>query len=150
MKKHYLKKGVIAGVIFLLILVSIPMISGKEIIYPREEGPYNIIIKGRSNGFSSRFITFFSPFPLRFQLYLGWIYYSFEEKSGFFVNGEKQDIEFPADFEITSFKGLGPTLYNMILKDYLFDMFWAITGLDLYIPSLVIGKCAEIRVFDES
>ena len=150
MKKHYLKKGITAGVICLFILLSIPMVSGKEIIYPREEGPYNIIIKGGCTGIGGRYTALFNPTPLRFRLYFGGIYYYFEENSEFYVNGEKQDIIFPADVDITSFKGLSVTLYKMNLKCFLSAIMFFFTGSQYYIPSRVIGRCAEIRVVDAS
>jgi len=46
-----LKKGMIVGVFCLLMLVSTQIVTAKE--YPKEEGPYNIILQGKCFGFGN-------------------------------------------------------------------------------------------------
>ena len=70
MKNHYLKKGLAVGVICLLVLVTIPMVSGEDILYPREEGPYNVFIRGKCRGMGGGTYTFFlHPLPFWFLVY---------------------------------------------------------------------------------
>ena len=146
MKKSYVKKGLAVGVICLLMLLSIPMVSGEDIRYPREEGPYNVFICGKSEGFGGGPYTFFHLLPFWILLYPQSVSYHFEEGSVFFVNGEKQDIVYPAHIWLSGFKGYGQTIYMILLKDAASAFIGLLTGSFLIPRARVIGLCSEIIV----
>jgi hypothetical protein len=142
------KKGLILGIIFLLMLVSLPIVSSQRILYPKEEGPYTVIIMGPSNGMSGGFFPFFHVLPLWLLFYpldIGW---DFDPDSVFFVNGEKQDIVYPAQIELSGFKGYGHTIYMLMVKGFATAYLGSVIG---FMPSpraRVIGLCTEILVYD--
>jgi len=143
-----LKKGMVVSIICLLILVSLPMVSGKHIFYPKEEGPYTVTAIGPSNGMSGGLFTFFHVLPLWFVLYNGHIGWDFDNGSVFFVNGEKQDIVYPAQIVFFGFVGYGHTIYMSVLKGFATAFIGSLIG---YIPSpraRVIGLSTEIIVDD--
>jgi hypothetical protein len=49
MRNPYLKKGLAVGVICLLMLVTVPMVSGEDILDPREEENYTVFSSGKCN-----------------------------------------------------------------------------------------------------
>jgi hypothetical protein len=106
--KHKFNKGLVIGIVCLLILVSIPNISGEAIHYPKEEGPYNVFILGGCTGMGGGIYTLFLHiWPLWFLPYVLSISWHFQPGSVFIVNGEEQDIEYPAQIDMSGFKGYG-------------------------------------------
>lgn len=144
-----LKKGMIIGVIFLLMLVSIPMVSGEDILYPKEEGPYNVLIFGGCPGMGGGFYTCLLHFwPLWFLIYPLQIMWHFNPDSVFFVNGETQDIIYPATIWLEGFKGYGTSIHMTIVKQYGLAFFYPLTGFMPISKARVIGRCTEIVVSD--
>jgi len=142
-----LKKGMVVGVIFLLLLVSLPIVSSEQILYPKEEGPYKVIIIGPSNGMGGGIYTFFLHFwPLWFLPYPLNVDWHFDPGSVFFVNGEKQNITYPAQIELRGFKGYGPSFYMMVLKGYGEKFILILTGFLPTMRARVAGQCTEIMV----
>jgi hypothetical protein len=146
--KHKLRKGLAVGIICLLMLVSIPMVSGEDIRYPREEGPYTVVIMGNCSGMGGAIITIFRINPFWFLFYPRSIQYHFFEPSVFLVNGEEQDILYPASIDLRGFKGYGQTIYMMMLKFNVAKFIYLLTGFNLYPKARVSGLCAEILVSD--
>ncbi len=143
-----MKKCLAVGVICLLMLVTVPMVSGEWIRYPKEEGPYTVLIMGNCSGMSGGTSTIFRINPFWFLFWPRSIGYGFDNDSVFFVNGEKQDILYPADIDLGGFKGYGQTAYMMILKHNVAAFMGFLTG---FMPSpraRVIGLCADILVID--
>ena len=132
MKKHYLKKGLVVGVICLLMLVALPTVIGDDDVeYPKENGPYIVFIGGKCYGGVipwsiniewlllieegySRVIQV-GPFHLYWQYPYG-PDYDMEEGSIFIVNGQIQDIEYPVFIELMGFKGYAPAFFLWLLK----------------------------------
>jgi hypothetical protein len=150
MKNHYLKKGLAVGIICLLTLMSIPMVSGEDILYPREEGPYNVIISGECNGMGGGLYTTLLHFwPLWFLIApFEHIMWHFQPDTEFFVNGEKQEIVYPATIWLDEFKGYGQSLHMWLLKDYVSAFIYLGTGFTPPPKAREIGRCAEIHVSD--
>ena len=144
--KYKIGKGLAVGVICLLMLVTFPTVTGEDILYPRTDGPYTVFIFGECLGMGGGIFTFLHKFPLWFLIYPRSIRYHFNESSVFFVNGEKQDIVYPALIELSGFKGYGTTFYMMELKETLAYFIGALKG---FTPrARVIGRCTEILVED--
>ncbi len=144
-----LKKGLVVGVIFLFMLVSLPFVSGEEIFYPKEEGPYSVLIFGKCTGMGGGFYTvFFHFWPVWLLLYpldIGWY---FDPGSSFFVNGEKQQIVYPADIELRGFKGYGASTLMIVVKYFGFAFLAPLVGFMPTARTRVIGLCTEIAVHD--
>ncbi|UCF12707.1 MAG: hypothetical protein JSW06_00215 [Thermoplasmatales archaeon] len=142
------RKGLVVGVVCFLMLVTVPMVSGEWIRYPKEEGPYTVLIMGNCSGMSGGQSTIFRLIPVWFLFYPRHIGYDFDNDSVFFVNGEKQDILYPAQIDLSGFKGYGPTIYMGILKYEFAAFIGFLTG---FMPSpraRVVGLCAELLVID--
>ena len=149
MNNHYLKKGFAVGIICLLMLVSIPMVTGEDILYPKEEGPYNVFISGKCTGMGGRlYPMFLHPSPLWLLVYPLSIEWHFYEDYVFFVNGEKQDIDYRVQIDLTGFKGYGPSFYMLLLKEKVGHLFFKLTGSITTPRARIIGRCAEILVID--
>ncbi|UCF12883.1 MAG: hypothetical protein JSW06_01165 [Thermoplasmatales archaeon] len=146
--KHKLRKGLAVGVICLLMLVTVPMVSGERIHYPREEGPYTVLIMGNCSGMGGGISTIWRINPFWFLFYPRYIQYDFDNDSIFFVNGEEQDILYPACIDLAGFKGYGQTTYMMILKWRVATFMYFLTGFLVYPRARVGGLCAEIYVWD--
>ena len=143
------RKGLAVGVILLLMLVSIPMVSGEDILYPKEEGPYDVLIFGKSTGIGGGLFAMFIHFwPLWFNFYPSGINWDFEEGSVFYVNGEKQDIVYPAQIWISGFKGYGHSFHMLLLKDKAVILVYRLTGFMPNTRARVLGRCAEIQISD--
>lgn len=149
MRKSNVKKGLAVGIFFLLMLVSIPIINGEWIEYPKEEGPYNVLISGTCLGMAGSFYTLLIHFlPLWLLFYPLHIEWDFEENTTFYVNGEKQDIVYPAQIRLSGFKGYGTSIHMLMLKIKVAILMDSFPGF-LPIPrARVIGQCAEIIVHD--
>ncbi len=146
-----MKKLLTVGVICLLILVSIPIVSGEDIRYPKEEGPYNVIICGKSTGMGGRFSTMLFHFwPLWFKFYPNGVNWHFQPDSVFFVNGEKQDIIYPAHIWLYGFKGYGQSFHMLLLKDKVAILIGFLIGSMPTTRARIIGQCAEIQVSDSA
>lgn len=143
-----LKKGMVVSVIFLLMLVSIPLVSGEDILYPKEEGPYTVTAMGPGNGGGGRLFTLFHLLPLWLLWYPVDVDWHFDSGSVFFVNGEKQDIVYPAQIGLTGFKGYGPTFFMQILKYYAIKFLYLSIGVMPTARTRVVGMCTEILVSD--
>ncbi|UCD14562.1 MAG: hypothetical protein JSW60_03850 [Thermoplasmatales archaeon] len=148
--KHKLRKGLAVGIICLLMLVSIPMVSGEDILYPKEEGPYNVLIIGKCSGMGGGLFTVFRLVPLWFLFYPRSIMWHFQPDSVFFVNGEKQDIVYPAFIWLGGFKGYGTTIHMILLKHSGAILATILIGpLTGFIPrARVVGRCTDILVSD--
>jgi hypothetical protein len=146
--KHKLRKVLAVVIICLLMLVTVPMVSGELIRYPREEGPYTVLIMGKCSGMGGGQSTIFRLLPVWFLFYPRHIEWDFDEDSVFFVNGEKQDILYPAQIDLIGFKGYGPTIYMGILKHNAAAFMAFLTGFMPYPRARVIGLCAMIIVED--
>ena len=146
--KYKVRKGMAVGVICLLMLVTVPMVSGERILYPKEEGPYTVFISGNSSGMGGGLFTLFRLVPVWFLIYPLDIEWHFQPDSVFFVNGEKQDIVYPAQIDLIGFKGYGQTIYMLILKCYVAAFMGFLTGFMPTPKARVIGRCAEILVWD--
>jgi len=129
-------------------LVTVPMVSGEWIRYPKEEGPYTVLIMGNSSGMGGGLSTVFRLVPFWFLFYPRSIEWDFDEDSVFFVNGEKQDILYPAQIDLGGFKGYGQTAYMMILKHNIAAFMGFLTGFMPDPRARVIGLCADILVID--
>ena len=143
-----LKKGIVVGVIFLLLLVSLPIVSSEQILYPKEEGPYKVIIIGPSNGMGGRLVTLIHILPLWLFLYPLNVEWDFDNGSVFFINGEKQDIAYPAQIGFYGFIGYGQTSYMLMLKGYTAGYIHYLTGIMPTLRARVIGLAQEIIVDD--
>ena len=100
------------------------------------------------NGWNS--LTFWHLLPVWFLVHPLWFEWSFEPDSKFFVNGEKQDIVYPASIHLSGFKGFGLTIYILLLKIYPL-MFVGPLEEILSLPrTRVFGQCAEIVVYDST
>jgi len=150
----YLKKGLAVGVICLLVLVAIPMVSGECIFYPREEGPYNVFISGECGGMGGRFFTQLLYklhfWPLWFLYYPDDINWHFQPGSVFFVNGEKQDIVYPAHIWLYGFKGYQQSYHMFQLKEKVAFLIGVLTDSMPTTRARIIGRCDEIQVSDSA
>ena len=147
--KHKFRKGLAIGIICLLMLVSIPMVCGEDVLYPKEEGPYNVFICGKSEGMGGGIHTMFLHcLPLWFLFYPSGIQWHFQPDSVFFVNGEKQDIVYPASIWLGGFKGYGQSFHMLLLKDKVVILAYSLTGFMPTPRARVIGRCTEIQVSD--
>ena len=136
MKNRIIVKGLVTGIICLLMLVSFPMVTGEDILYPKEEGPYNVLISGKCTGMGGRlYPMFLHPSPLWLLVYPLSIEWHFYEDYVFFVNGEKQDIDYRVQIDLTGFKGYGPSFYMLLLKE---KVRWS--TLSLRLPSTIIRR----------
>ncbi len=135
--KKYLKKSLAVGIICILMLISLPIINGKRIEYPKEDGPYTVYICGFCRGFGSNaYIDFNSKVWSFWNLtYIQRIGYSFRFLSVFFVNGSLQKIKYPASIDLKGFQGFAPTVWMIYLKLYMGRC-------------RIVGKCDEIIVWD--
>ncbi|MBE3137475.1 MAG: hypothetical protein IMZ43_08840 [Thermoplasmata archaeon] len=132
------KKALIIGVICLLMLVSIPIVTAKE--YPKEEGPYNIILQGKcfGNGGYGK------------SIHLGPFWYLDEnssiEFSGFvgttcIISGDNIYAEFcelnlTTNICLVGFKGYAPGF-----------ALWFMKALTPLAKIRIIGTCSEISVY---
>ena len=113
MKNKFLKKTLIVTVIFSLVMVSIPMVSGDWHMYPKEDGPYTIFASGKigsvtmSDAFRNQTLPFWD---LEDDEIIGFILYRIPF---IFVNGKLQIIKPPFKVIIFGFKGYCPT-YSML------------------------------------
>jgi hypothetical protein len=148
MKKGYVKKGLAVSIICILMLVSFPMITGKEIIYLREEGPYNVFASGEINTMAGNLSTIFRIMPFWFLSYPRHIEYWFEGDSVLFINGEKQDIVYPARVDLIGFKGFGQTFHMWMFKIFASNLIYFITDYLMTPKARVFGQCDEIIVND--
>ncbi len=147
--KQKFRKGLAISTIFLLMLVSIPMVCGEDILYPKEEGPYNVLIFGKSTGMGGGLFDMFIHFwPLWFKFYPSSINWDFEEGSVFYVNGEKQDIVYPAQIWISGFKGYGQSFHMLLLKDKVAILMGFFTSSMPTTRARIIGRCDEIELKD--
>jgi len=137
--KHKFRKGLAVGVICLLMLVSIPMVTGERIDYTKEDGPYTVFIGGYGGLFNGSIDIFRHPLPFWYLIYPEHISYYFGRFTIFFVNGEKQEITYPAQINLSGFKGYAPPLTCYIMNLVMFR----------FIPrTRVFGRCDEIVVWD--
>ncbi len=126
-----LKKGMVVGVICLLMLVTIPVVSGDVIEYPKEDRPHTVFISGECNSGGIPDPVSFDilgliryGYPRWFQLgafgYYQWPWgpgYKMEEGSIFIVNGEVQDVEYPVQIGLFGVKGFLPAIGQLFFKN---------------------------------
>jgi hypothetical protein len=117
-----LKKGLIIGIIFLLMLMSFPSVTSDFIVYPRDEGPYTVFIGGKTDGGGVSDSLFFNS-TIGFQLgpFCKYNYpwgpeYNMWNRSIFIVNGKVQNYEFPAQIGLKGLKGFAPAINLLNLK----------------------------------
>jgi hypothetical protein len=155
MNKKLIGKCLVIGIIILLMLVTIPLVSGELIRYPKEEGPYDVSIFGPCSGISGELYTYYIHFwPFWFLpniLNIGW---HFEPGTVFTVNGEVQDILYPADIDLDGFQGYGQSVFMFNLKHilelglFLIFLTLGITGFIPYQRARIIGRCDSLSAFD--
>jgi hypothetical protein len=149
MKNHYLIKVLSIAVIFLIMQMSFHSISSERIEYPKEEGPYNVIIRGTCLGMAGSFYTLLIHFPplwlLFYPMHIEW---DFEENSTFHINNEKQDIQFPAQIRLSGFKGYGTSIHMIMLKIRILILMGYTPGLLSMPKAHVVGQCSMIIVHD--
>ena len=129
--------------ILFLVMVSIPIVNADYIKYPKEDGPYSVIIRGRNvkpgmggTGDFDYFKNHTGPF---WDIPYPWtINYDFGKFTTFIVNGTLQNMKNRSShfkIELLGFKGFAPTSNMMILAIFTHRNF-------------VIGICDEIKVID--
>jgi len=134
------KVGVFACILFLL-MVSIPIVNADFITYPKENGPYSVVIRGRHvkagmGGSIDLDSSHIGPF-WNISYPLG-INYDFGKFTTFIVNGTLQNMKDRSShfkIKLLGFKGFAPTLNMMVLAIFTHKNF-------------VIGICDEIKVID--
>ena len=114
-----LKKSIVVGIFCVLMLVSIPIVSGVQYLYPKEEGPYTILITGTpgSIGYEENLPKILPFLDLE---YPEKIVISFFMLPMFFVNGELQPVDFPAQIRLYGFRGFCPPLSVIMFKHLVF------------------------------
>ena len=147
MKKYIIRKGLAVGIICLLLLLSIPNVSGETIHFPKEEGPYTVFASGEINTMAGNLSIIFRIMPFWFLSYPRHIEYWFEEDSVLFVNGEKQDIIYPAQVDLIGFKGYGQTVYMWFFKIFGLNFIYFLTDFLINPKARVVGQCDEISVY---
>ena len=127
--KSLMKKGLVIGILCLLTLVSLPTVVGNDIEFPKEDGPYFIILYG--DLLSCYRPSLFHIGPIWFLPDWEYIDLTFKSDPVLKVNGEN----YPVDCTITIYglKGFFPA-----------ELGWTISSLYLNGNILVIGVCAEI------
>ena len=117
-----LKKGLIIGIICLLMLMSFPMVTADLIIYPKADGPYTVFIGGKTGGGGVSEPIFFNS-TIGFQLgpFCKYKYpygpeYNMLNWSIFIVNGEIQKYKFPAQIGLKGLRGFAPALNQLTFK----------------------------------
>ena len=155
MKKELIRKGLVIGIIILLMLVSIPIVSGELIRYPKEEGPYDVRIIGPCSGIGGDILSYYIHFwPFWFLPNIFFIGWHFESGTVFTVNGEVQDILYPADIDLDGFQGYGQSVLMFNLKGILefgLGLILLALGLTSFIPNQrarIFGRCDSLSVFD--
>ena len=128
-------KTLVIGITVCLLMLIIPggatSSSNNDIEFPKENGPYTVIISGKCYGgiipgpFNFEWLLFieegytrviqFGPFHLYWQYPYG-PDYIMVEGSIFFINGQKQDIEYPVEIELMGFKGYAPAVFLWAFK----------------------------------
>ena len=129
--KNKFRKGLVVGIIFLLMLVAIPMVSGDIIEYPKEEGPYFVYMSGNCHGgsipdtvdFDYRGLfrdgkpMWFQLGPLSLNRWPRGPGYELNKGSIFIVNGKIQDVEYPINnLILKGFKGYAPAIWQCFIK----------------------------------
>jgi len=131
MIKNNMKKVLSIGIILFLTLLIVQTTSADEIEYPKEEGPYTVFISGKCYGglipgpiniewlllMEEGYTRAIQVGPLHFY----WMYpygpdYEMEEGSKFYVNGQKQVVNYPVEIELMGFKGYAPAVFLWLLK----------------------------------
>ena len=136
-------------------LINIPMVSGETIHFPKEEGPYTVFASGELDAISGGISTIFRIIPFWFLFSPRHICYHFEGDSVLFVNGEKQDIVYPAkqdtvypaQVDLIGFKGYGQTFHLWSFKIFASNIIYSLTDFLRTPKARVIGQCNEIIVF---
>ena len=133
--KHKLKKGLVVGVICLLMLVTIPMVNGEWVRFPKSEGPYNVFVGGSPQSVEGT--TYFSQkHPFWFLDYNETIGFSFLFPV-IFINGEFLRVTpYCSLIRFYGFKGYCPGGFPFRTM--------------LYGRMRIIGQCEELLVIDES
>jgi hypothetical protein len=114
-----LKKSIVVGIFCVLILVSIPIVSGKQHLYPKEEGPYTIFISGTPGSIGHE-ENLPKVLPFIDLEYPEKIVISFFMLPMFIVNGKLQPVDFPAQIRLYGFKGFCTPFPLIMLKHFLF------------------------------
>jgi hypothetical protein len=120
-------------------MVYIPSVNGRVIEYPKEDGPYTVFGAGicTGRGFNGN-VSFYSHWwPFWYLNYSQTISYGFKKFSLLKVNGSIQEIEYPATIILYGFKGFAPT-------------YWMFETPFLCLIKIVIGKCEQILISDDS
>lgn len=139
MQNKFFKKGLAVGVICFLMLISIPMVTGTRIDYPKENGPYTVFIGGYGGLINGSIDIYRHPLPFWYLIYPEHITYNFKCFTIFFVNGERQELTYPAEISLRGFKGYAQPLTCYILILTLFRFIHR---------TRVLGRCDEIIVWD--
>jgi hypothetical protein len=128
--------GVFVCILF-LVMISIPIVKADTKIFPKEDGPYSVILTGRNIiGFVVRGDIDNHPSPFWNLTYPTALDYGCLRFTIFIVNGKLQNMinMFPFySIELRGFKGFAPTERMMSLSE-LIGRLW------------IIGTCDEIIV----
>ena len=117
-----LKKGIAVGIICLLLLVSVPMATGNEIEYPKENGPYTIFIGGNYYGslLTPIAIDIFNEYinigPFVIIRYPGRLAYNLHKDCVLIIDGQVQIIDSGFRVEAYGFMGYHPAFFQYIFK----------------------------------
>jgi hypothetical protein len=114
MTKSYFRKSLIVGIICLLMLLFTPIVNSVEHLYPKEDGPYNILIIGKPGSISNR-ENFPKLLPFLNLKHPESIAINFFKPSLFLVNGRLQKVNFTARIDIFGYRGYCPMefIFNM-------------------------------------
>jgi hypothetical protein len=136
MQNRLFRKGLVVGIICILMMVYIPSINGEKIDYPEEDGPYTVYIGGSISAVGySEDIDFNSHIlPFWYLNNSQCLSYKFRMLSLFYVNGSLQNIKYPAWICLFGFKGFAPS-------------WWLLKWTTIF-RNRIIGICDRIFVLD--
>ena len=122
MEKNNIKKALIFIIITFFILVSLPIISSEFVEYPLEDGPYTVIMIGKTYDGSVSKPFFWNPeIGLQLGPFCKYKYpygpgYNMLNGSIFIVKGKIQKYEYPAQIGLKGFIGFAPAINHLTLK----------------------------------
>jgi hypothetical protein len=146
---YILKRILVGSTLCFFMLVSIPLVSATDYIYPPEDGPYLVSAVGMCDTPFPRLII--APGAIIKIGPLCWfakedneMQFSMWNNTVFKINGKQQNYTLTAkqnDFCFWGFKGIAPLgMFGIIAKMYI------LIFLKLRVPSRVYGVCTAIYV----
>lgn len=116
------KKNLVVSVICIFMLMSIPIVTGNEIEYPKENGPYTIFIGGNYYGslLTPIAVDIFNEYinfgPLVAIRYPGRLAYNLHKGCILIINGNPQLVDTGFRVEAYGFIGYHPAFFQTIFK----------------------------------